>query len=291
MTDSNAVAFQGIAGAYSQILCQRLFPGADTLPCPRFDDCLEAVVQGRAAHAVLPVENAHAGRVADVHRLLPETDLQIVSEAFLAVRHALLAPEGATLEGIRRVHSHEQALAQCRKLIEARGWEPVQHPDTAGAAREVARIGGSEDAALASLLAGRSYGLATLSEDAQDNHANITRFLILAAEPNESEHEEGGGPWMTSFLFRVRSVPAALYKALGGFATNGVNMTKLESYIVDAQFRVAQFYADIEGRPGEAPVRLALEELGFFTEEVRILGSYPASEFRRTGEAVPCTLD
>ncbi|MGR4001419.1 MAG: prephenate dehydratase [Alphaproteobacteria bacterium] len=278
------VAFQGIEGAYSQILCRHLFSGAAAVPCLRFDECLEAVVRGDADCAVMPVENAYAGRIADIHRLLPETELMIVGEEFLEVSHSLLAMEGATLGSVCRVHSHEQALAQCRRFLQDHGMEGVKHADTAGAARYVSERGGVEDAALASLLAARAYGLEVLATDAQDANANTTRFLILSREM--VDHDPAIERWITSLLFRVRSVPAALYKALGGFATNGVNMTKLESYIVDAQFRVAQFYADIEGHPEERGVRLAMEELGFFTDEVRIFGSYPAADFRSSGVPV-----
>ncbi|MDA8000839.1 MAG: prephenate dehydratase [Alphaproteobacteria bacterium] len=278
------VTFQGIDGAYSQILCRHLFPDAETAPCLRFDECLEAVARGEAERAVLPVDNAYAGRIADIHRLLPETDLRIVGEEFLEVSHSLVAPAGATLDSVVRVHSHEQALAQCRDFLRGHGMEGVKHADTAGAARHISEIGGVADGALSSSLAARAYGLEILATDAQDDVANTTRFLVLARD--DLDYESWDGDWMTSFLFRVRSVPAALYKALGGFATNGVNITKLESYIVDARFRVAQFYADVEGHPRDRGLRLALEELGFFTEEVRVLGSYAASSFRRDGVPV-----
>ncbi|RMD63567.1 MAG: prephenate dehydratase, partial [Alphaproteobacteria bacterium] len=223
---------------------------------------------------------SNAGRVADIHHLLPESGLHIVAEHFQKVDHQLLAPPEATLETIRTVHSHVQALSQCRRFVRAAGLKPVVHADTAGAAAEVAGRGDPTEAAIASRLAGEIYGLQILKSDIQDAPHNVTRFLVMAADPIHPDPDDG--PVVTTFVFRVRSVPAALYKALGGFATNGVNLTKLESYILDGRFTVAQFYADIEGHPDHRMVRLALEELSFFSREVRILGVYPAHPFRRT---------
>jgi prephenate dehydratase len=275
---SRTIAFQGQSGAYSDLACRGAYPDWTTLPCVAFDDAFAAVRDGQAALAMLPIENSVAGRVADIHHLLPDSGLHIVAEHFQRVNHHLLAPKGATLAGIKRVHSHVQALSQCRKLIRELGVTPVTHADTAGAAADVAKAGNLEDAAIASSLAGQIYNLETLKSDIEDADHNTTRFVVMAEEPVDPDPD--AGMVMTSFVFRVRSVPAALYKALGGFATNGVNMVKLESYIVGGRFTVAQFYADIEGHPDQKPVRLALEELSFFSREVRILGVYPASPFR-----------
>jgi prephenate dehydratase len=278
---SDLIAFQGSAGAYSDMACRAVHPEMTTLPCAAFEDTFAAVAEGRAALAMIPIENSSAGRVADIHHLLPESGLHIVAEHYQRVDHQLLAPKGASLETIREVHSHVQALGQCRKFLRAAGLKPVIHADTAGAAAEVAELGDPTRAAIASRLAGEIYGLQSLGSDIQDIEHNTTRFLIMAKEPVDPDPAEG--PVITTFVFRVRSVPAALYKALGGFATCGVNITKLESYILDASFTVAQFYADIEGHPDQRLVRLALEELSFFSREVKILGVYPAHRFRETG--------
>ena len=278
---SSLIAFQGVAGAYSDMACRAVHPEMTTLPCPSFEDTFAAVNEGRAALAMIPIENSSAGRVADIHHLLPESGLHIIAEHFQKVDHQLLAPKGATRESIREVHSHVQALSQCRKFVRSAGFKPIVHADTAGAAAEVAERGDPTRAAIASRLAGEIYGLQSLGSDIQDVAHNTTRFLIMSKEPVDPDPAEG--PVVTTFVFRVRSVPAALYKGLGGFATCGVNITKLESYILDASFTVAQFYADIEGHPDQRMVRLALEELGFFSREVKILGVYPANPFRQTG--------
>ncbi len=275
-----AIAFQGSPGAYSDLACRTVFPERETLPCASFDEAFAAVVEARAALAMIPIENSSAGRVADIHHLLPDSGLHIVGEYFQRIHHQLLAPKGARLEALTQVRSHVQALSQCRNFLLERGLRPVVHADTAGAAAEVAARGDTSQAALASSLAAEIYGLETLLADVQDAEKNTTRFVVMAREPVDPDPEDG--PAITSFVFRVRSVPAALYKALGGFATNGVNITKLESYIIDENFTVAQFYADIEGHPEQRMVRLALEELGFFSREVKILGVYPASAFRKT---------
>ena len=278
---SSLIAFQGVAGAYSDMACRAVHPEMTTLPCPSFEDTFAVVNEGRAGLAMVPIENSSAGRVADIHHLLPESGLHIIAEHFQKVDHQLPAPEGATMESIREVHSHVQALSQCRKFVRGAGFKPIVHADTAGAAAEVAERGDPTRAAIASRLAGEIYGLQSLGSDIQDIEHNTTRFLIMSKEPVDPDPAEG--PVVTTFVFRVRSVPAALYKGLGGFATCGVNITKLESYILDASFAVAQFYADIEGHPDQRMVRLALEELGFFSREVKILGVYPANPFRQTG--------
>ncbi|MGF1608455.1 MAG: prephenate dehydratase [Kiloniellales bacterium] len=275
---ADLIAFQGEPGAYSDMACRAVFPDRRTLACASFEDAFAAVREGRAGLAMLPIDNSVAGRVADNHHLMPAGGLHIIGEHFQRVNHYLLGPPGASLESVRSVHSHLQALSQCRRFLRERGLKPAIHADTAGAAVEVAARGDPTQAAIASALAGEIYGLSVLAADIEDEVHNTTRFVIMAREPIDPDPAEG--PVITTFVFRVRSVPAALYKALGGFATNGVNITKLESYIVDAAFTVAQFYADIEGHPDQVPVRLALEELSFFSHEVKILGVYPANRFR-----------
>ncbi len=282
MTKANTlrqvIAFQGLHGAYSDKACRAVFPELQTLPCTSFEETFAAVRDGRAQLAMIPIENSSAGRVADIHHLLPTSGLHIIGEHFQKVDHQLLAPKGATLEGIKRVHSHVQALAQVRNFLLEHGIEPVTHADTAGAAAEVAEMNDPTQGAIASDLAAEIYSLEVIRSDVHDLAHNTTRFIIMAEEPLDPDPEQG--PVVTTFVFRVRSVPAALYKGLGGFATNGVNITKLESYIIDGGFTVAQFYADIEGHPDQRPVRLALEELSFFSKEVKILGVYPANGFR-----------
>ncbi|MYE02852.1 MAG: prephenate dehydratase [Alphaproteobacteria bacterium] len=275
--DARRIAFQGEPGAYSDLACRRAYPDFEPLPCSAFEDAFAAVESGEAALAMIPIENSIAGRVADIHRLLPETGLHIVAEHFELVRHQLLAAPGASLGTIRRVRSHVHALGQCGRLIRELGLTAFVHADTAGAAAEVAERADPEEAAIASTLAAEHYGLQILRADIEDAAHNTTRFIVLAREPADPPP---GAPATTTLLFKVRNVPAALYKALGGFATNGVNMTKLESYMTDGSFTATQFYADIEGRPEDHSVRLALEELDFFSRETRILGVYPVSPVR-----------
>jgi prephenate dehydratase len=272
------IAFQGAPGAYGDLACRTAYPDMATLPCDTFEETFAAAREGRAHLAMIAIDNSLAGRVADVHHLMPESGLHIVGEHFQRVVHHLLAPKGATLATIKTVHSHVHALPQCRKIIGELGLKAVVHADTAGAAADVARAGDPTQAAIASELAGQIYGLVSLKADVADGRHNTTRFVVMRKEPLDPDPDSG--PIITSFVFRVRSVPAALYKALGGFATNGVNIVKLESYILDERFTVAQFYADIEGHPDRRPVRLALEELSFFSREVKILGVYPAHPFR-----------
>ena len=278
---SNTISFQGSLGANSNVACHAVYPEMTTLPCASFDDAFAAVGDGRARLAMIPIDNSSAGRVADIHHLMPDSGLHIIGEHFQKVDYHLLAPEGATMDTVKEVHSHVQALSQCRKYIRAAGIKPILHADTAGAAADIAERGDISQAALATELAGEIYGLQSLEIDVQDTEHNTTRFIIMSKEPVDPDPAEG--PVITTFVFRVRSVPAALYKALGGFATCGVNITKLESYIIDASFTVAQFYADVEGHPDQRLVRLALEELGFFSREVKILGVYSANPFRQTG--------
>ena len=278
MPTSNVIAFQGFPGAYSDLSCRTVFPTMTTLPCATFEDAFAAVREGRAALAMIPVENSVAGRVADNHHLLPDGGLHIIGEHFQRVNHQLLAPKGATLAGLKTVRSHIQALSQCRKMTRELGLQAINHADTAGAAAEIAKLNDPQHAAIASSLAAEIYGLDILKGSIEDAEHNTTRFLILAREPKLPP--VGQGKTITTFVFRVRSVPAALYKAMGGFATNGVNMTKLESYMVGGRFTQTQFYADVEGHPDEKSLRLALEELDFFAREVKILGVYPANPFR-----------
>jgi len=276
-----SIAFQGLPGAYSNMACLAARPDHAPLPCDTFEDAFAAVATGQAALAMIPIENSIAGRVADIHHLLPNSDLHIVAEHFERVNHQLLAPKGASLATVKRVYSHVHALAQCRRFLRAHGLEAHIAADTAGAAAEVALHNDPSRAAIASKLAAEIYGLAIVGSDIEDAEHNTTRFLIMAPKPIDPDPK--AGPVLTSFLFKVRNIPAALYKALGGFATNGVNMLKLESYLLGGRFTAAQFYCDIEGHPSQPNVRLALEELGFFSREVKILGVYPAHPFRLQG--------
>ena len=274
----NTVAFQGEPGAYSNLACRQVFPDTTALPCPTFEDAFDAVTEGKARYAMIPIENSVAGRVADIHQLLPEADLHFVAEHFLRVNHHLLAPKGASLETLKRVASHVQALGQCHDTLRGLGLIPVSHADTAGAARHVAELNDPTLGAIASSLAGEIYGLQSLMADVEDAAHNTTRFIVMARKPVKPEP---GTPTMMSFMFQTRNVPAALYKALGGFATNGVNMTKLESYQLEGSFNASQFYADIEGHPDDRSVQLAMEELDFFTTNLRIMGVYPAHAYRK----------
>ena len=271
------IAFQGELGAYSHQACVETRPDMEVLPCRTFEDVIEAVRAGEADLAMLPVENTTYGRVADIHRLLPESGLHIIDEAFVRVHINLLGVPGAKLEDVKAAFSHLVLLPQCGKFLKKHGIQGRVSPDNARAAREVAEAGRVDEAALASELAGEVYGLDVLARHIEDADHNTTRFLIMAREPDTSRRSDD---MMTTFVFRVRNIPAALYKAMGGFATNGVNMTKLESYMVDGSFTATQFYADIDGHPEDRPVRLAMEELEYFTSELHILGTYPAAEKR-----------
>ena len=274
------IAFQGEPGANSHIAIVEAFPDAEPLPCATFEDALSAISSGEADLGMIPIENSVAGRVADIHHLLPASGLYIIGEWFLPVHHQLMAPRGARLADIKAVESHVHALGQCRRIIRERGIKPIVSGDTAGAARDIAQRGDRTTAALASRLAAEIYGLDILVENVEDESHNTTRFVVLARE--EKWAQQGSGPLVTTFVFRVRNLPAALYKALGGFATNGVNMTKLESYMVDGNFFATQFYADVDGHPDERGLAFALEELKFFSRELRIVGVYPAHPFRAT---------
>jgi prephenate dehydratase len=273
------IAFQGFHGAYSDLACRAVYPGMETLPCATFEDAFRAVQEGEADCAMIPVDNTLAGRVADVHYLIPRGGLYIIGEHFQPIRHALMAVRGATVEGLTDVHSHIHALPQCRKMIRKLELKTHVHADTAGAAAKVAADGDRSQAAIASALAAKLYELDVLINDVQDADHNTTRFLILSRQPQVPAYT-ADQPVITSFVFRVRNLPAALYKALGGFATNGVNLQKLESY-VDEHFQAAQFFCDVEGHPDSPSLKNALEELEFFAAEVRLVGTYPAHAFRR----------
>ena len=278
-TPSNTIAFQGYLGANSHIAIKTCFPKMTPLPCVRFEDAFEAVKKGKARLAMIPVDNSIAGRVADIHHILPQSGLHIIGEHFMPVTYHLLAVPGASLKTIKRVESHVQSLSQCANFIRKHKLTPVVSADNAGAALDVAQRGDKTVAAIAPPLAAKIYGLKTLAAKIEDAAHNTTRFLIMAREPLKTNPKKG--PFVTSFVFRVRSVPAALYKALGGFATNGVNMTKLESYMVGGHFAAAQFYADVDGHPKDAGLKLALEDLSFYSKEVIILGTYPAHPYRK----------
>src|SRR6266568_4047036 len=255
MTKPKKIAFQGEAGANSHIAIAEAYPDAEPMPCATFEDALAAITSGEADLGMIPIENSVAGRVADIHHLLPASGLFIVGEWFLPIRHQLMAPRGAKLADIKTVESHVHALGQCRRIIRKLGIKPIVAADTAGSARDIA-------------------------ERVEDETHNTTRFVVLAREANWAS--QGSGPLVTTFVFRVRNLPAALYKAMGGFATNGVNMTKLESYMIDGNFFATQFYADVDGHPEDRNLAFALEELKFFSREFRIVGVYPAQPFRAT---------
>ncbi len=280
---TSIIAFQGRPGAYSDLACRHAYPDWRTLPCPTFEAAMDAVRDGAAGLAMLPCENSLAGRVPDIHALLPESGLFIVGEHFQRVEHCVLAPPGATLATLRRAHSHAVALGQVRGVLRELGLEAVVEADTAGSAELVAARGGFEDCAIASSLAGELFGLSVLRRNVEDAAHNTTRFYVCARAQTVPPADAPG--LMTSFVFRVRNVPAALYKALGGFATNGVNMTKLESYMVGGQFTATQFLCDVDGHPEQPALRRALEELSFFSRETRVLGVYPAAASRRERES------
>ncbi len=277
-TPQRRIAYQGEPGANSHLVCRRHYPAYDAMACASFEDVFAAVEGGEAELAMIPIDNSIAGRVADIHHFLPDSDLHIVAEHFLRIRFTLMGLPGATVESITTVHSHVHALGQCRKVIRELGLTPVVSGDTAGAAREIAEAADPTQAAIAPPLAAEIYGLEILREEVEDEDHNTTRFVVLSRDLVEAPR--GQGPVVTSFVFNVRNLPAALYKALGGFATNGVNMTKLESYMVGGEFTATQFLAEVDGHPEDTGLRHALEELAFFTTDVKILGVYPADDFR-----------
>ncbi|MBL6428453.1 MULTISPECIES: prephenate dehydratase [Maritimibacter] len=273
------IAFQGEPGAYSHEACQQARPDMEALPCATFEDVIAAVREGRAEQAMLPVENSTYGRVADIHRLLPESGLHILDEAFVRVRISLMGLPGARLQDITDVRAHLVLLPQSAAFLKAHGIRGHAAADSAGAAAELAERKVKGEGVLASTLAAEIYGLDVLARDIEDHGHNTTRFVIMGREPDLTRR---GDKMMTTFVFEVRNIPAALYKAMGGFATNGVNMTKLESYMIDGSFTATRFYSDIEGHPEDENVKLALEELEYFTRNLDVLGVYPADP-RRDG--------
>ena len=280
---SKRIAFQGFPGAYSDLACRAAMPGWETVPCASFDEAFKTVRNGDADLAMIPVDNTLAGRVADVHHLIPEGGLFIIGEHFQPIAHALLSVKGAKAADIKHVHSHIHAIPQCRNLVKRMGLTTHIHADTAGAAEEIARRNDPAHAAIASTLAAEIYGLDVIEENIQDADHNTTRFLILSPEAKVPPYNPENGDeddTLTSLVFEVRNIPAALYKALGGFATNGVSMAKLESYVGEG-FKVAQFYCDLQGHPESRAMKLALEELDFFASSVKLLGTYSAHPFRK----------
>lgn len=280
VTLTNKISFQGEFGANSDMACRDMFPSMEPLPCPTFEDAFTALENGDVDLAMIPIENTLAGRVADIHYLLPLSRLHIVGEYFMPIRFQLMVLPGVKQDEIRTVHSHIHALGQCRKIIRSNGWKAVVAGDTAGAAKLVSEKGDRSMAALAPKLAASLYGLDILAENVEDSENNITRFVVLSRDEVNLKREDEDETFITTFVFNVRNIPAALYKAMGGFATNGINMTKLESYQIGGKFVATQFYADIEGHPEDAPVKRALEELRYFSEKVRILGVYKAHTMR-----------
>jgi prephenate dehydratase len=276
------IVFQGEPGANSHIACKEAYPDYEPVPCATFEDAFAAASNG-ADLAMIPIENSVAGRVADIHHLMPGSNLHIVAEYFLPINHQLMGLKGTKLSDIKSVQSHIHALGQCRKFIRKHGIAAVIGADTAGSARQIKEAGDKSRAAIASKLAAEIYGLDILAENIEDEAHNTTRFIVLSKSPQNMKH--GAGPAMTTFVFQVRNIPAALYKAMGGFATNKVNMTKLESYQVEGNFFATQFYADVEGHPEDGPLKLALEELKFFSKEMKILGVYPQHEYRLKAKA------
>ena len=283
MTKSKAdttIAYQGLPGAYSHMACQERFPEMEAMSNMSFEDMLASVAEGKAKYAMVPVENSVAGRVADIHHLLPSSGLYIVGEYFQRVNHLLLGVRGSSLKDLTEVHSHAQGLAQCRETLLRLNLTPIMHPDTAGAARDIAAKGKPSVGAIASRLAASTYDLDVLEENVEDHEHNTTRMLIMAREP--AEPPAGNDPVVTTLIFSLRSVPAALYKALGGFATNGINLTKLESYMLGGRFSATQFYIDAEAHQDSQAFRYAIDELKFFSnpDSIRILGTYPADPAR-----------
>jgi prephenate dehydratase len=282
MAKRRKIVFQGEPGANSHIASREAYPDYEPVPCPTFEDALSAVASGDADLGMIPIENSLAGRVADIHHLMPTSGLHIVGEHFLPIRNQLMAPKGATLKGLKTVESHIMALGQCRNFLRKLGVKQIVAADTAGAAREVAERGDLMRGAVASRLAAQIYGLQILKEDIEDESHSTTRFIVLS--PKAQRAKRSNDLTITTFVFQVRNIPAALYKALGGFATNRVNMTKLESYMIEGNFFATQFYADVEGHPEDRDLKLALEELAFFSEKLTILGVYPAHAYRKAAK-------
>ena len=279
MINIKRFSFQGINGAYSELAGRNIFPAAKSLACSTFEEMFRAVKEKKADVAIVPIENSKAGRVADTQRLIPESELKIIGEYFLEVKHNLLTIPGTKLSDVKRIHSHEQGIAQCRKKIVELNKEMIIEADTAGAAKKIFELQNKEDAAIASELASQIYNLDILESNFQDAANNVTRFLVMGTNLNSFDIEDED--IITTLVYSVRSIPASLYKSLGGFASNGVNITKLESYVHPQGFDVAQFYIDFEGHPEQTSVKLAIEEMKFFCKHINILGVYKKSEFRK----------
>jgi len=278
-TPANRIAFQGYPGAYSNLACRGAFPSMTPLPCPSFEDAFAAVREGKARLAMIPIDNSIAGRVADIHHLLPHSGLHIIGEYFQPVEHCLLGIKGTRIDRLKEVHSHVHALGQCRKTIKALGLKAIVHADTAGAAQDVAAWADPAKAAISSSLAAEIYGLKILKKNVEDEAGNTTRFLALSKSAKLPPRQKNK-IYMTSLIFKVHNIPAALYKALGGFATNGINITKLESYLEGNKFHSAQFYCEFESHPDDVSFLYAIDELRFYAADIRMLGTYPAHAFR-----------
>lgn len=272
------IAYQGVAGAYSHIASMTVYPGQEYLPCDTFEKAMKLVSEGEADLAMIPVENSNAGRVSDVHFLLPQTGLHIIGEFFLPINHQLLGLPGTKLADVKSASSHPQALAQCSEFLKRHGIKPTARIDTALSCQDVLKFQDKSIAAIASKLAGEIYGLDVVAPNIENARNNTTRFLIMAREPEIPEDD--GGEFITSFIFKAKNIPAALYKALGGFATNGINITKLESYLLEGKFVSAQFYAEIESHPSRKAFHNAFDELKFFSESIHVLGTYHANKYR-----------
>lgn len=272
------IAYQGVAGAYSHIASMTVYPNEEYVPCDTFEKAMKMVAEGEVDLAMIPVENSNAGRVSDVHFLLPQTGLHIIGEFFLPVHHQLLVLPGTKLEEVKTASSHPQALAQCANFLKEHNIKPVARIDTALSCQDVLKFQDKSIAAIASVLAGEIYGLEVAAANIENAQNNTTRFLIMAKEPKVPEDD--GATFITSFIFKSKNIPAALYKALGGFATNGINITKLESYLLEGKFVSAQFYAEIESHPARKAFQNAFDELKFFSESIHVLGTYKANQYR-----------
>jgi prephenate dehydratase len=275
----NIIAFMGVAGANADLACRQAFPYMETLPCASFDDVFVAVEKGKAELGIIPIENSQAGRVAEIHNILPHAKLHIVGEVFQRIEHHLVAVKGATLDTVKTVYSHPQALMQCSQNLKKLGVKTETYSNTATAAKDVAEWKDPNKAAVASSLAAELYGLKILKKNIEDSDSNTTVFVTISREPADPDPKKGAV--LTTLLFAIRNIPAALYKALGGFATNGVNLQKIESYIPGGNSQSAQFFITFEGHPSQKPVQLALEELGFFCKSVRVIGVYHAAKERK----------
>lgn len=272
------IAYQGVAGAYSHIASMTVYPNEEYVSCDTFEKAMKMVAEGEVDLAMIPVENSNAGRVSDVHFLLPQTGLHIIGEFFLPVHHQLLVLPGTKLEEVKTASSHPQALAQCANFLKEHNIKPVARIDTALSCQDVLKFQDKSIAAIASVLAGEIYGLEVAAANIENAQNNTTRFLIMAKEPKVPEDD--GGTFITSFIFKAKNIPAALYKALGGFATNGINITKLESYLLEGKFVSAQFFVEIESHPARKAFQNAFDELKFFSESIHVLGTYKANQYR-----------